>query len=382
MDAASAAHGEQVARHLREQILDSPQGQLPFDVWMDHALYAPGLGYYAAGSAKLGTDFTTAPELTSLFGQTLSRQVADILEACQATPAILEFGAGTGALAEGILQGLEAHGLHPQYFIIEVSPDLRHRQQQRLAPFAGRVEWLDQLPTHFQGCVLANEVLDAMPVKLFCFAQDHDNGPDAGAPPALLECMVGLTPDLQFTWQTRPADALLEKALAHRMPGLPGYQSEVNLRAEAWIREMGSWLNEGAALLIDYGFPQREYYHPQRSQGTLMCHFRHHSHGEPLVLPGLQDITAHVDFTAMADAALDGGLNVLGYTSQAHFLINAGIMDRLASSKPSPGDLSAVQKLLSEAEMGELFKVMAIGTNLDMAYPLRGFSRHDRRHRL
>src|SRR5690606_24537709 len=184
-------------------------------------------------------------------------------------------------------------------------------------------------------------------------------------------------------------------ALAQRMPPLPGYQSEINLRAEAWIRQMGHWLKRGAALLIDYGFPQREYYHPQRNEGTLMCHFRHHAHSQPLIYAGLQDITAHVDFTAMADAALEGGLDVLGYTSQARFLMNAGLAEALAASEgagPQAGlrdaasaasranDMAAIQKLISEAEMGELFKVLAIGRGLEE--PLAGFSRGDRRDRL
>lgn len=384
-DSVSAAHGDRVSQHLRELVLSAPGRRLPFDVWMDEALYAPGLGYYAAGSTKLGTDFTTAPELTPVFGYTLSNQVADILQACtHAQPAILEFGAGSGAMAEAVLNGLKQQGLQPQYLIVEVSPDLQHRQQQRLQAFGDQVQWLNQLPNAFEGCVLANEVLDAMPVRLFRFSPSAQK-PSTDASPQLLECMVGLSDDSDdghFAWQTQVADKCLQQAVSDRMPPLPGYQSEINLRAEAWVRGMGQWLKQGAALLIDYGFPQREYYHPQRCQGTLMCHFRHHSHAQPLIYPGLQDITAHVDFTAMADAALAGGMDVLGYTSQAHFLINAGLMDVLQQTGAAHGDLSAVQTLMSEAEMGELFKVLAVGANLDISFPLRGFSRNDRRHRL
>src|SRR5690606_22939237 len=185
----------------------------------------------------------------------------------------------------------------------------------------------------------------------------------------------------------RPAGPDLAAALAERMPPLPGYRSEINLQAEAWVRQIGGWLKAGAALLIDYGFPRREYYHPQRSTGTLMCHFRHHSHDQALCLAGIQDITAHVDFTAMADAALAGGLDVLGYTSQARFLMNAGLPELLVASTRNGTDpaaagraMSAVQKLLSEAEMGELFKVLAIGRGIDA--PLMGFTRGDRRDRL
>src|SRR5690606_30531016 len=181
-------------------------------------------------------------------------------------------------------------------------------------------------------------------------------------------------------WAERPASAALHHTVARRMPALPGYRSELNLQAEAWVKQLGKWLKSGAALLIDYGFPQREYYHPQRSAGTLMCHFRHHSHDHPLVLAGIQDITAHVDFTAMADAALEGGMDVLGYTTQARFLLNVGLPEILMAGDVAPQDMSATQKLLSEAEMGELFKVLALGRGIDG--PLLGFVRGDRRDRL
>ncbi len=383
-DPDSAGHGRLVYDMLRDQVAASPDRMMPFDDWMHQALYAPGLGYYAAGSTKLGVDFTTAPELSPLFGLTLARQIQQVLAACDA-PNILEFGAGSGALAEAVLDGLQALGIDAHYTILEVSPDLRERQQQRLEHFGDQVQWRDEVPDSFCGCVLANEVLDAMPVKLFRFDQPSsttDAATAATQAPTLVEAMVGVNDAGHFTWRHRPAGVPLQEAVAARMPALPGYQSEINLQAEAWVRGMGQWLKQGAALLIDYGFPQREYYHPQRSQGTLMCHFRHHSHSDPLVLPGLQDITAHVDFTAMADAALEGGLQVLGYTSQANFLLNADLMVVLGESDQSPQHLSAVQKLLSEAEMGELFKVLAIGTELEVDYPLRGFTRNDRRHAL
>lgn len=375
---AAQAHSEAAAAHLRAAI-GAASGWLPFDHWMAEALYAPGLGYYAAGNVKLAEadasapagDFVTAPQLTPLFARTLARQVAQVLRQTD-TQAVLEFGAGTGALAEGVLRELDALGLQDtQYLILEVSADLRARQAERLAPFGERVRWLDALPDRFRGCVLANEVLDAMPVSLFRWSDDG----------TVLERGVAWDATQGFVWEDRPAPPRLAEAVAARMPALPGYVSEINPQAEAWIDAMGRWLEQGAALLIDYGFPQGEYYHPQRAGGTLMCHLRHHAHGDPFTAPGLQDITAHVDFTAMADAAQAAGLQVLGYTSQARFLMNAGLMELLAQLDPSDARAYAqavapVQKLLSEAEMGELFKVLAVGRGI--AQPLIGFVRGDR----
>ncbi|CAB3855988.1 class I SAM-dependent methyltransferase [Achromobacter ruhlandii] len=375
---AAQAHSKAAAAHLRAAI-GAASGWLPFDHWMAEALYAPGLGYYAAGNVKLAEadasapagDFVTAPQLTPLFARTLARQVAQVLRQTD-TQAVLEFGAGTGALAEGVLRELDALGLQDtQYLILEVSADLRARQAERLAPFGERVRWLDALPDRFRGCVLANEVLDAMPVSLFRWGDDG----------TVLERGVAWDATQGFVWEDRPAPPRLAEAVAARMPALPGYVSEINPQAEAWIDAMGRWLEQGAALLIDYGFPQGEYYHPQRAGGTLMCHLRHHAHGDPFTAPGLQDITAHVDFTAMADAAQAAGLQVLGYTSQARFLMNAGLMELLAQLDPSDARAYAqavapVQKLLSEAEMGELFKVLAVGRGI--AQPLIGFARGDR----
>ncbi|MBO9352951.1 class I SAM-dependent methyltransferase [Bordetella petrii] len=383
LDPDSARHSARVAAHLRQAIA-AAGGWLPFEQWMAQALYAPGLGYYAAGSVKLASsqatparglpiaagDFITAPELTPLFGHTVARQAAQILADAD-SDVVLEFGAGTGALADSVLAGLDAQGLSAQYRIIEVSADLRARQQARLAPYGARVQWLDALPAAFAGCVLANEVLDAMPVSLFCFDADG----------ALRERGVALDAAGEFAWADRPAGEPLARAVAARMPPLPSYVSEINLQAEAWMRAMGGWLARGAALLFDYGFPRHEYYHPQRAGGTLMCHLRHHAHADPLAAPGVQDITAHVDFTAMADAALEAGLQVLGYTSQARFLMNAGLPELLARHDPADvrnyaQTVAPVQKLLSEAEMGELFKVLAVGRGIQA--PLRGFARGDR----
>ncbi len=382
IDEASAAHSRRVEAHLLERIARTPDGLLTFEDWMAEALHAPGLGYYAAGNTKFGGDlptgdFTTAPEMTPVFARVLARQVAQVLEAT-GTNTVLEFGAGTGALAAALVPALRELGIEPEYLILELSADLAARQAQRLAPMRDSVQWLDALPEAFEGCVIANEVLDAMPVRLFAW---NESG-------SLMETAVqarpGTTPP--FAWAQVPADAALQAAIGARMPPLPGYRSEINLQAEAWMRQLGGWLAKGAAVLIDYGFPQREYYHPQRATGTLMCHFRHHSHDQALALAGIQDITAHVDFTAMADAALEGGLDVLGYTSQARFLLNAGLPEVLQSSLTDPGSpaaqatLSAVQRLVSEAEMGELFKVLAVGRGIEP--PLLGFARGDRRDTL
>ena len=372
------AHGLRVQAMLRERI-QAAGGWLPFEDWMQAALYAPGLGYYSAGSGKFGGqgDFITAPEAGHLFGQALARQVAQVLQASGSTE-VLEFGAGSGALAETLIPALHDLGQSVDYRIIELSADLRARQAGRLAHWGDAVQWLDALPEDFSGCVIANEVLDAMPAALLRWNAEGavevlgvalDGQPDAPCP---------------FRWAVRPAPAELAGSLAERMPPLPGYRTELNQQAEAWVRHMGRWLARGAALLIDYGFPQAEFYHPQRAQGTLMCHFRHHAHDQALILAGLQDITTHVDFTAMADAALAGGLDVLGYASQARFLMNAGLAGLIQAPGEDPAArarlLAEVNTLTSEAEMGELFKVLAVGRGLDE--PLLGFVRGDRRDRL
>jgi len=395
LDDASASHLQAMHEYLVERIRLSENGFIPFEEWMHHALYAPGLGYYVAGSTKFGSDtpegdFTTGPELTPLFGQALAGQVAQIL-AASGSKTILEVGAGTGALAAALIPALNLLGIRPKYQILEVSGDLRERQRQRLSGVqaTANIQWLSALPHSFRGCIIANEVLDAMPATLFRW---DDAGrvlelgvtlaDSADASSAPEETAVAAP---RFVLAERPAGESLQTLVAQRMPPLPGYRSEINQQAEAWMRQLGTWLKKGAALLIDYGFPQREFYHPQRAEGTLMCHFRHHAHADPLLYPGLQDITAHIDFTAMADAALDGGLDILGYTSQARFLMNAGLIELLTGLDPHDAAgyakvVGPVQKLLSEAEMGELFKVMAVGRDLDV--PLIGFTSGDRRDRL
>lgn len=349
---------------------------------MHETLYAPGLGYYAAGSTKLSTrsqhssnqisgDFVTAPELTPIFGQVLAQQFHQVFTHLD-HPKILEFGAGSGQLAFDLLTALDAAGVTAHYFIIEVSADLRARQAQKLSPWLSRITWLDSLPTLFEGVVVANEVLDAMPVALVGWSHNLE----------AIERGV-MWQENSFTWQDRTARPDLAQALTQRMPALPGYMTEINLQAESWVQQIGQWLGKGVVFLIDYGFVEAEYYHPQRHTGTLMCHVQHRAHDNPFFAPGLQDITAHVDFSAMARAAQQAKLDILGYVSQARFLLNAGLLEATqALQKTSPNQsLHAIQKLISEAEMGELFKVLALGRGLT-DLPLIGFSQGDRCHQL
>ena len=366
------AHSDRVAALIRGEI-EAAGGSIGFDRYMELALYAPGLGYYAAGARKFGTggaggDFVTAPEISPLFAQALAAQVAQVLPL--SAPHVIEFGAGTGRLACDLLAALDALGVAVErYDIVELSPDLRQRQREALTD--ARVRWLDTPPEGFAGAIIANEVLDVMPVRLFVRGEDD-----------VAERVVALREGgLAFT--SRPADAELDAAVAEieaEVGGLPkGYGSELGLVARGWMRSAGRWLARGALLAIDYGFPRREYYHPQRIMGTLMCHYRHHAHADPLWLPGLADITAHIDFSAMAQAAHEGGLDVLGYTSQAHFLINCGLLE-LLQREHTPQAANAAHRLISEAEMGELVKVLAVGRGIEA--PLVGFARGDRTHTL
>ena len=336
---------------------------ISFARYMELALHEPGLGYYAAGARKLGAggDFITAPELSPLFGRTLARQLAQILEPGEA---VLEFGAGSGALAEVLISELKDF----EYRILETSPELRQRQQQRLGD---RVQWLDRLPERFSGVMLANEVVDAMPVHALAWTR-------AG----ILERGVCAN-EGQLAWSDRAADGLvfsLARDIPVELPPSGRYESELAVFARLWMRSLGRLLERGAILVIDYGFPAREYFHPQRSMGTLACHYRHHVHADPFYLPGLQDITAHVDFSALARAAAESGLQTLGYASQAQFLVNCGITDLLGRENPHDAKrylpaAAAAQKLLSPAEMGELFKVLAVGKHTG---DLMGFNRGDR----
>lgn len=368
------AHSECLAAHIRERIARAG-GWISFAEYMELALYAPGLGYYTAGSRKLGGggDFTTAPELGPLFGQTLARQLRQLIET--GLKNILEVGAGSGALAASILEELEAQNHLPEhYFILELSPDLRARERDTLAArvphLLERVIWLNQLPPAFSGIVIGNEVLDAMPVEIVRHSEGNYQQGGVNA---------------QLEWSFRPAqDELLAAAQALDLP--PDYTSEIGLIASAFIATLAQMLERGVLLFIDYGFPAREFYHPQRSHGTLMCHYRHRAHDNPFHLPGLQDITAHVDFSAIAKSAHAAGLDLLGYCSQAQFLVNCGITDLLQhipleDARYRVHLLSVADKLLSPAEMGELFKVIAMGRKFDKPR-LLGFHSGDRQHRL
>ncbi|MBX3621485.1 MAG: SAM-dependent methyltransferase [Rhizobacter sp.] len=364
----SASVSATLSRLIRRAI-EREGGWLPFDRFMALALYAPGLGYYARDSRQFGllpgsgSDFVTAPELSPLFGRALARQLAQALAACDSTE-LWEFGAGSGALAEQLLDALgEAV---QRYTIVDLSGSLRGRQQARLARFGDKVHWADALPEKLSGVIVGNEVLDAMPVQLLHFdgAQWLERGVSAEA-----EALV---------WRDRPT-ALRPP---HEGPFAPGTVTEIHPQAEAFIATLADRLVRGAAFFIDYGFPEAEYYHPQRHGGTLMCHHLHRADPDPLTLVGEKDITAHVNFTGIALAAQDAGLEVLGYTSQARFLVNCGFMDLLQGA-----DIPTVahaQKLLHEHEMGELFKVIALARGCSaqfMAHPL-GFAEGDRTHRL
>jgi SAM-dependent MidA family methyltransferase len=356
-------------------------GWMPFARYMELALYAPGLGYYSGGSRKFGAegDFLTAPELTPLYGQALARQVAQILAV--SSPLVMEAGAGSGRLAADLLLALDALGCAPEHYrILELSGELRARQQatlnERAPQFAGRVEWLDELPERFSGCLIGNEVLDAMPTHGLRWNEE--------AQPEVFERGVSVEQG-HLAIAERPATAAL-LATAKAMPVTAPYRGEISLAARAWVSELARRLERGAMLLIDYGLPRHELYHPQRDGGTLRCHYRHRVHEDPLWFPGLSDITSHVDFTTVAEAGFEAGLDVLGYTSQANFLINCGIGELLGPEVGDGGTATdlrargAVNVLISPNEMGELFKVIALGRGVPE--PLLGFARSDRVHAL
>lgn len=362
-------------------------GWLSFARYMEMALYEPGLGYYSNPGQVFGAagDFVTAPELTPLFGATLARQVSPWLKdpaLAGSGQVVLEVGGGSGMLAAQLLNALDNVGHHEvRYLILELSAERREHQRQTLKSLApglmDRVGWLDTFPESFAGVVVANELLDAMPVQLFEWQADAE---------AELQEMGVTWVDGQFAWAPRPADAVLTEtvtALRNRL-GPEGaqwhspYRSEVCPAQQAWMRTLADCMTAGVVMLLDYGFAEPEYYHPQRDQGTLMCHYRHRSHADPFLWPGLSDITAHVDFTALARAATAEGFSLVGYTSMAAFLLNAGLLDELADLPREPesfwfAQAQAVQQLISEAEMGELFKVIAFEKNLREAASVLGF---------
>ena len=362
-------------------------GWLSFARYMEMALYEPGLGYYSNPGQVFGAagDFVTAPELTPLFGATLARQVSPWLKdpaLVGSGQVVLEVGGGSGMLAAQLLNALDNVGHHEvRYLILELSAERREHQRQTLKSLApglmDRVGWLETFPESFAGVVVANELLDAMPVQLFEWQADAE---------AELQEMGVTWVDGQFAWAPHPADAVLTEtvaALRNRL-GPEGaqwhspYRSEICPAQQAWMRTLADCMTAGVVLLLDYGFAAPEYYHPQRDQGTLMCHYRHRSHADPFLWPGLSDITAHVDFTALARAATAEGFSLVGYTSMAAFLLNAGLLDELADLPREPesfwfAQAQAVQQLISEAEMGELFKVIAFEKNLREAASVLGF---------
>jgi SAM-dependent MidA family methyltransferase len=394
-DAVALEQSRVLSDRIRRDI-QAAGGWIGFDRFMAMALYEPGLGYYSSAMRKFGAqgDFVTAPELTPLFGHTVAAQVAQWFG--HAAPRVVEFGAGSGALAAQLLSELERLGTPAdEYWIVELSADLADRQRDTIAREApallGRVRWLDRMPESIDGVIVANELLDAMPVRVFEAATD-----------ALFEVGVACD-DNEFAWRLRPADASIcddvEAALAaggHEARSLAAaaggrYRSEAGVQAQAWVRTAARALRRGAMLLIDYGFPAREFHHPQRSAGTLVAHYRHRVHTDLLRWPGLQDITAHVDFSAVARAAIGEGLDLLGFASQARFLMDCGLLERLVAETADSGasatvartrTLAAVQTLLSEAEMGELFKVVAFGRSMPDAalgaLGALGFRRGDR----
>jgi SAM-dependent MidA family methyltransferase len=382
LNAEEQRHAVRVAACLRQR-LAAAGGWLPFDEFMRIALYEPGLGYYSAGATKFGAagDFTTAPESSELFGRCLAVEVADVLARLPGERGdVLEIGAGTGRLAHAVLAELkQCDALPARYRILEVSAELRARQAECLATLpaelAGRVEWLDAPPAvPLRGVVLANEVLDALPCERFVWRDG-----------AVGELGVVEGADGEFIESERPAGAPLEsavRALVAELPaGLPrNYRSELCLRLRPWIGALARGLESGVMLLLDYGLPRAQFYLPERSEGTLRCHFRHRAHGDALRHPGLQDITAWVDFTAVAEAASAHGLEVAGFATQTAWLLALGIEARVAAAGDGPERLrlaGEARRLLLPGEMGEAFKCMALSREFDAA--LRGFALQDLR---
>jgi len=368
--AAAVAVSERLVAVVRAAIAANG-GWLPFERYMALVLYAPGLGYYSAGSIKLGAsgDFITAPELSDVFGHVVAAEVGRRLAMLE-QPTILELGAGTGRLAGTILTALEASGQAPAtYWILETSADLRERQRRMLAAFADRVQWLERLPeVAFEGVVLANEVVDALPVSLF------EKRSGAIVPIGVCERSGG------FGWADGPSDARLTAAVhalesALGMPLPIGFRSEIRLDLADWIGAVARPLQRGSLLLIDYGMSRADYYRADRSGGTLICHYRHRAHDDPFYHPGLQDLSAWVDFSACADAGAAAGLTVDGYTTQAQFLLHGGIGAALEAldARERLAHSAALKRLMLPGEMGERFKVLAMSRGIRAELPGRDF---------
>ena len=420
---------EQLVACIQAEI-DRAGGWIPFSRYMEMALYEPGLGYYSNPGMVFGAagDFVTAPELTPLFGATLARQLVPWLKhptLAGEGQVVLEVGAGTGMLAAQLLNAMDNAGLKEvRYLILELSAERREQQRQTLRNLApgllSRVQWLMDFPERFAGVVVANELLDAMPVQIFEWraeavadagqvaeaaapagavdaeaavsagAVDTEAAAPAGAVAAegrVQEMGVSVDEEGRFVWAGRPADETLCEAVqavraevgeAQASAWPSPYRSEVCLAQQGWLKTLGERMSAGVVLLLDYGFAAQEYYHPQRAEGTLMCHYRHHSHTEPFLWPGLNDMTAHVDFSALARSAPEAGFSLLGYTNMATFLMNAGVLDELAELPREPeqfwfAQAQAVQQLISEAEMGAFFKVIAFERGMQAPVSALGF---------
>lgn len=383
-DAEAQAQSERLIELIQSEI-EREGGRISFDRYMELALYAPWVGYYTGGMRKFGEagDFVTAPEISPLFARCLARQAMQALVQMEGG-SILEFGAGSGVMAADLLLELERTGTLPErYLILDLSPELRQRQcetlERKVPHLMERITWLDTLPdAGFRGVVLANELLDAMPVNRFCVRDGE-----------VLEQFVTLEKGKMAALWDKPQSIGLEVAVAQLQSryGMQWeeYESEVNLRASSWLQSLAERMDTALVLLIDYGYGQREFYHPQRDTGTLMCHYRHRAHPDPFVYPGLQDITAYVDFTAVAEAAVASGFVVAGYTTQAFFLMGAGLDHLMAMSDPNDVQnhmtlAQGVKQLTLPTEMGERFKVLGLTKQLDIA-PI-GFSMRDQRERL
>ena len=378
------AHNLRVVKQIR-QLIESAGGHISFTEYMQAALFLPELGYYRCGTEKFGVlgDFITAPEVSSLFAQSLARFILSI----EMGSAVLEVGAGTGQMAKGVLQALDDQSALPEtYYILELSAELRQRQRQTLSQrpnLLERVQWLDRLPEDFSGVVLANELLDAMPVTRFSL----EDGQIFEQHVVCLE--DGFAYKYIETENPRIVKRVEELRQQTSMSEAAVFHSELNFIAEDWLKSLAEHLSSAVVLLIDYGYPRSAYYHAQRSMGTLMCHYQHRAHSDPLVLAGIQDITAHIDFTAIADAALEADMEIRGFATQAHFLLNLGLLDMLDTDKTASTQeelieflktSGEVKRLTLPGEMGETFKVMALAKNYDGN--MLGFDQYDIRHLL
>lgn len=378
-DPIALAHSTALVELIRQEIQHSPQRLISFARFMELALYQPGLGYYSAGSHKLGRegDFITAPEISPLFAYCVARQTQQILDTRKGD--FLELGAGSGIFAKDLLTQLNAYQCLPEnYYILEVSAELRERQKKFLEEecpnLIDRIHWIDRLPDAFNGVIFANEVLDALPTH--CFRKDRD----------LWERCVTWENNT-FAWVSSKPSADLSHAIAiiEKEDPLPAhYESEINLMLPVFMTSLSNCLQSGAILLSDYGYGRKEYYHPDRIRGTLQCFFRHHHHDNPFLYPGLQDITAHIDFTTVAESATKAGLSFAGYTTQAAFLLGCGLLELTTDFESTPSrkytQNQAIKTLTLPSQMGEIIKVIAFTKDLDIA--LLGFSFQDRRRDL